>query len=274
MLFVENEEYAKYFSRNVENVVEFDGVSPRKVQLRRQEKFVGRHFDIDEHRLAYLESFRYIVQRRSPSASRPPANYRLDYRNEYYDVWRRLDRPAVVRHLPIGGVHRAAGEPSCRAVLRLARRARPGEELVAARRQRTVLLEPASSARSPGWHLHPDVPETVVTTTPGRAWGTLPFDGGDYRLWIRGSFGRTVTAWVDGRRVGEANGADTPGAWQPAGVATVDRGRHRVELRRGGGGFGPGDGYLGELGPVAFQPTGRGSLAHTRRAEGRRGAAL
>ena len=48
----------------------------------------------DEMRLYYVESWPGIMLRRSPEASRPPANYELTYRNAYYELWeRRARRP-------------------------------------------------------------------------------------------------------------------------------------------------------------------------------------
>ena len=47
----------------------------------------GAH--LNEFTLSWVESFRTIVMRRSPYASRPPSNYALAYLSPYYEGWQR-----------------------------------------------------------------------------------------------------------------------------------------------------------------------------------------
>ena len=58
---------------------------------------------------------------------------------------------------------------------------------------------------------------------------------------------------VDGRRVGSARGVNTPGEWLPAGEVRLVSGAHEVKVTNPGGSLRPGDRYVGELGPVAFE---------------------
>lgn len=254
VMLAENEEFGKYLMRDVDQVTPFDSVSPRQVQELVPQSTTGRHFDLDEQRVQFVSSFPWIVQRRSPAASRPPANFRLDYEDRWYRVWRRTERPQVLQHLPLQTVHERALRPHCSDVRALAERAGPGERIVAVRRRPSVQLDPLRMRRTFDWPQHPIVPDAVVTTTPGESWARLRFEGGRYRVWIRGTFGREIEARLDGRRIGAAKGVDTPGSWHDLGVAEVEPGTHRIEMHRGGGGLAPGDGYLGALGPLAFEP--------------------
>src|SRR5207244_5680476 len=100
VLWNEFEEYAKYFARAARISVPFEALTPQQVQLRKPTYFYGHYFDLDEELLPFVESYPYIVTRRSPAASHPPANYRLVYENGYYLVWQRTATPRVLAHLP------------------------------------------------------------------------------------------------------------------------------------------------------------------------------
>src|SRR5262249_30234707 len=49
----------------------------------------GHSADTDELRFRYLRHYRTLVIRRSPSESRPPADYRRIWSGHYYEVWQR-----------------------------------------------------------------------------------------------------------------------------------------------------------------------------------------
>jgi hypothetical protein len=270
LLVAEGDEFVKYFFRDTAGVSEFDPVSPRQVQLRQRQPFVGRPFDLDDQTLHFIESFQWIVQRIGPDASRAPANFTLDYQNRFYRVWRRGPRPKVVEHAPLKEFDQPTAVPDCSVVSGLARRARrSGGLLVAARRPSLILLEPREARRSAGWVLHPFTEGAVVTQTPGTATRTAAVPAGRYRVWIQGSFGRDVAASVGGRRVGAVKGVNTAGGWHLVGEATSAGGRERLELSRGGGGLSPGDGFQGALGPLALEPVARESLRRVRPADAR-----
>jgi hypothetical protein len=98
----------------------------------------------------------------------------------------------------------------------------------------------------------------VLTETPGAATArSVAREGGRHEAWVAGSFGRPVEAYVDGRKVGEAAGANNLGQWLPAGTVSIERGLRRLRLERPGGNLAPGDGYKGELGPLVLEPAGR-----------------
>ena len=51
---------------------------------------------------------------------------------------------------------------------------------------------------------------------------------------MKGSFGRPTAAYVDGRKVGEADEINTPGQWQQVGEVELTDGIHRAKLERPG----------------------------------------
>jgi hypothetical protein len=75
-------------------------------------------------------------------------------------------------------------------------------------------------------------------------------------VWLRGTFGRPVAVYVDGRRTGEADGMDTPNSWNWLATMRMRAGTHRVELRRAGGNLAPGDGSQTLVGPLVLERAG------------------
>ena len=109
-LLNEYDEFAKYFLAEVPGVNEpesnhaFRGApyKPSALQDRRRRPSLKAPTDIDDLELRYVERHPYLILRRSPVSSRPPANYRRVWRGEFYDVWRREARPRVADHVPLG----------------------------------------------------------------------------------------------------------------------------------------------------------------------------
>jgi hypothetical protein len=269
VLYPEWEEFAKYFGRHRQVNVGQETFSPRSIALRAPIPIFARSFDLDEITLAYVEEFPAIVLRRGPDVSRPPANFRMTHRNAYYEVWVRAARPAVGDHFPLQLLHRAAAGPRCADVRAFAAAAAPGEVLVAARREPSDLFD--YTARPPaGWNPG-SAPGVVVPLGPGDPSGTVALDEpGTYRVWLRGSSGRPIRIAVDGREVGTARGVNAPQGWLEAGEARLAAGRHRVEVVRGGGRLASGDGFAGELGPVALERVGEERLVTVQPADAER----
>ena len=98
------EEYAEYYLRddNQTSMVNGPTLELRPGVNRATEPGGIFAYDLNEFPLGWVESFRTIVMRRNPLASRPPSNYRLVYLSPYYAVWQR-DQPAttVYAHVPI-----------------------------------------------------------------------------------------------------------------------------------------------------------------------------
>jgi hypothetical protein len=255
------EEYSKFFMRSIKIDAAFEAESPRPAELRRPRPIFGRYYDLDELTLRYVTSFPGIIKRRSPAASRPPANYELAYSNGYYEAWRRLPEPRVIRHLPLQRRNAATARARCSQVHELASGARPGDRLIAAARPPLQILDPLHSGLRPReWMPNPNAPGTVIPMSPGEMVADRPTGHGRFRVWIRGSFGRATAVYVDGRKVGEADEINTPGQWIQVAELDLARGVHRIKVDRPGPSPAPGDAWRGELGPVVLEPVRRTRL--------------
>jgi hypothetical protein len=238
----EFEEYGKHYLRDIPPVVPFDAWTPAAPSLRQPGLPVyARWYDIDVMTLPYVEQFPLLIQRRSPVASRPPANYRSAFVGRYYEVWRRNRSPRVVQHLPLGGADDASADARCGPVRRFAGLAGPGTTLVGAERPAPIALPVRRMTPFPrGWALTPD--KRVAPTGQGRTGSSFSSSGGRFSLWFRGSFGRGAKVFVDGRYVGRALSVQTPQQMARVGNVTLTAGRHSLEIFRGGGTLKPGNG--------------------------------
>ena len=255
------EEFSKYFMRDITVNAAFEAESPRPAELRDPRPIFGRYYDLDELTLRYVQSFPGIIKRRSPAASRPPANYELVYENDYYEAWRRAAGTRVVEHLGLQRLHRATARPACARIRALASAALPGDRLVAASRPRTLLLDPLRAGWRPrAWVRNANAPGTVVPVSPGEMRVQRHTGEGLFRVWIRGSFGRPTAAFIDGREVGAAHEVNTPGQWVAVSEVRLSRGEHEIAVVRPDSKPGPGDAYRGELGPIALEPARRSQL--------------
>jgi hypothetical protein len=261
MLFNEFEEYAKYFMRDSVINVPTEAMTESFIELRAGGDFPSRSFDLDEITLAYVQRFPAIIVRRQPTSSRPPANYRFEYRNASYEVWRQTARGQVLDHLPIQAADSAYAEPRCRDLRAFARTAPRDAALVAATGPETATFDFFRQQRRPAdWVGDPIRPGDLLLGTPGRSSGVVDVHGGEYRAWVEGTFGRPMYVSVDGRRIGAAEGVNTPRAWLPAGSVRLSPGRHTIEVRRPPGNLEPGDGARSSLGAVALTGAGARKL--------------
>lgn len=271
LLWNEYEEFAKYFMRRAVINQPTEALTEAHLVLNRELGFSGgRSFDLDDIDLAYLQRYPGIVTRIRPNESRPPANYRLEHRNKHYEVWRRQPRPVVAQHLSLFDerAHTSVNEADCEGLRELAARAGAGSRFVAAvQPERRTFLPQGAQDRPAGWPDSAERPGQMSLDTPGRASGSLSVAGGSYTAWLEGSFGRPVSLWVDGRRVGSAQGINTPGAWLRAGRVKLGPGRHAVEVRRAGGSLAPGDGARSTLGALALVADGEPRLLEAERAD-------
>src|SRR5262249_34199371 len=82
--------------------------------------------DIDDFQPSAVHDYRTLVLRHSAAGSRPPSDYSLVYRGNWYDVWQRKPgAPSVLAHLALGSPIDAAGPANCADVMRLAQQAGP-----------------------------------------------------------------------------------------------------------------------------------------------------
>ena len=123
------EEYAEYYLRNddQDSMVNGPTLELRPGVNRLAEPGGIFVYDLNEFSLSWVESFRTIVMRRSPLASRPPSNYRLVYLSTYYEVWQR-EQPAttVYAHVPVTGAAEDHHAAVCASVAAIGAQSRPG----------------------------------------------------------------------------------------------------------------------------------------------------
>jgi hypothetical protein len=264
LLWNEYEEFAKYFMRRAVINQPTEAMTESHIVLKRDLGFFGgRTFELDDIDFAYLQRFPGIVTRIRPNESRPPANYRREYRDDFYEVWRRQPGPVVKQHVSLldERAHTSVNEVDCAGLRDLAAAAPGGSRLVAAvQPERRTLLLPNAHDRPAGWPDSPERPGQMAVITPGHVSGSLSVSGGRYTAWLEGSLGRPVSVTIDGRRAGSAQGINTPGAWLRAGRVELAPGRHRVEVSRPGGGLAPGDGAHSTLGALALVADGNPRL--------------
>ncbi len=259
VLWNEFQEYAKYFARAAKISVPFEALTPQQVQLRNPTYFYGHYFDLDEELLSFVEKYPIVVTRRSPSASRPPANYRLVYENAYYLGWEREAEPEVLEHLPLQQQYSPSQTVQCSALAPIVAKAPRDSKLVVAIAPEVSWYVPISDpTHSGGWVTDPNLPGVLETRTGGHAEGVLSVKReGTYRVWVQGDFPRPVQVQIAGRTVGFVSGANTPGQWLEAATLRLRAGsyRSRVLIAAGHRHFGPGEWWPGTLGAVELQST-------------------
>ena len=218
--------------------------------------------DMDDLPLGYVDQFEYVILRRSPASSRPPASHRRIWSGTYYEVWQRGTSPEVELHVPLGrDVLRPSGPVSAARARSLAATARRGGARIAyVPRPRLPMYFIANHPRSPRWAGFGPYPGGLVTDGPGRSDAPVRIArSGRYRVWVEGSFSRRITVRVDGRLVGHTPRVlNTPGAYAPIGTLRLRRGLRGVQVLQGGGDLRPGNGgyrsSLRHIGPILFQP--------------------
>jgi hypothetical protein len=257
VLWNEFEEFAKYFARAAKISVPFEALTPQQVELHNPTYFYGHYFDLDEELLSFVEKYPIIVTRRSPAASRPPANYKLVYENAYYLGWERTAKPEVLAHLPLQQLYSPAFPVDCPTLAAMVAKAPRGSHLTVAKPPELVAYEPQPNPKRPAlWPPDPAQAGSVFTAGPGRVKGELEVTHpGDYRVWVQGDFPRPLHVRVDAREVGTVSGSNTPGQWLQAATLRLTAGRHLVEVEKAPGRdhLGPGEWAVGTFGAVALQ---------------------
>jgi hypothetical protein len=257
VLWNEFDEYAKLLADEALISAPFEALTPAQVGLRLPTYFYGHYFDLDQETLEFVERWPIIVTRRSPAASRPPANYRLVYENAYYQGWRRQARPQVLEHLPEQQIYSPSEVIACPTLQPIVAKAPRGSELVVAHAPEVAWFNPTyDPTLSAGWAADPAQAASVTTATPGHAQGTVTVAAAArYRVWVQGDFPRPLQVFVDGRSVGWVSGSNTPGQWLQAASVWLAPGKHtlRVFKHAGRRHFGPGEFAVGTFGAVELQ---------------------
>jgi len=242
-------EYEPYAARHFLRGLDAQTTSGLRVQLmflrNGQEASNATSPDIDEIRLDQLRYFPLLVIRRTGVASRPPSAYKLAWSGRYYDVWRRVADPArIISHLSLGSRLQPAAVPDCKAVMHLAAQASAAHGVLkAVFRPEATVINPSKVIGVPKhFGTYGEPPGLVYKTNAYKL--ILPFtvrSGGKYGVWVGGSFSSTLTAYVDGRKIGQQrNQTEWPGNFLYFGAAHLTRGSHTLVIKHSGPDWGPG----------------------------------
>jgi hypothetical protein len=254
-LFADFDEYALYELRDLDvNGPDFAYPAP---PLAGASSGYGRPVTLDRVAPAALAVFPLILTRRDPTATRPPAAYRLLWQGAYYQVWghRPGAKPAIL-HVALSG----ASEGRCLGVARrLAPRARGGQLLAALAPQLVTVPVPRLRFFRPrGWDR---VRSGIVIRRPGtlRVAFRLPHSG-VWELWLKGDVMRALRIAVDGRALGSL-GAQLGGNSLVANTlsplsARLAGGPHTLTISRPGADLAPGDGGAALLTGIFLTPAG------------------
>lgn len=223
-------------------------------------------WDPNELDFSFLESFRLLILGRSPVLSRPPANFRLVYQGNYYDVFQRTRAPLVLRHIPLsGGGVDASRLPSCQVITATAALAnRDRARLAYVMRVSVPTLVPSRIAHQPQWAPDPiggpGSPEFLsLGQSSGLLLGTVHVSApGRYQVWLEGSLSRRIVVTIGGQLVGSIrHQIGTAGQFVPVGTVRLGAGNQLVEIQRPPSYYAPGNVVGGELlGPMLLTPDG------------------
>jgi hypothetical protein len=202
----------------------------------------GDPVDLDLVPPAALAAYPLIITGRDPTASRPPAAYRLVWHGTYYEVWRRRPRARAA----LGHVGRSAGRPPpCTAIGLLAEVARArGVRLVSAARVPILPID-LTRASHPTWRATTDPRLGLVMSPHGRLRASFRLArGGAWSLWIQGEIMPTVGVEVDGRTLaavgGQVRGTPVNPDTLPPLRVRLAAGEHTLQITRGGASLAPG----------------------------------
>ncbi len=203
----------------------------------------GQAVDLDEIQPEQLDPYNLLVTRRSPAASRPPADFGLAYAGKYYDVWQRQASPGtLVEHLSLGdSVVDDGAVPACSAVQELAAKAGPSGTLVAAKAADSVAVDFSQATEASGWSIPSSY--SAIPSGSGDLVVNVSVAGGPYQLWIGGSIFGGLSISVDGHQVASERAVvAAERALTPLGTVDLAPGEHQIELSYSGASLYPGSG--------------------------------
>jgi len=219
----------------------------------------GGAADTDEIDPAALSVYEALVLRRGPAQSRPPAAFELAWTGEFYELWRRRPgAPAPTSRLPLGRSTDPVAVAQCDSVLALAATAGPDGRLLAAARERPLVL-PLSDADYPRAWRELGSARSPIPTGAGSIVATAEVErAGGYELWLGGSIRPGGEAWIDGTPVGERrHQLNNRGGFVSFGEVELDRDSHEIEIEFAGADLAPGSGgNAGPIGPLVLDPGG------------------
>lgn len=191
----------------------------------------GQSIDVGAFAPSTIDAYPILVLRRSPYATRPPANYTLVRPGRYFDTWRRdPDRGSVVADAPD-----LQGGPSaafCQAITDLAAGAAADDVLVGAMAVPSVTVPLDAGPLPDGWFATRN--GAVAPVSDGSVSARFTVDHrGDYTLWAAGSYAGRLDVEIDGARVFDGHSvihAD-PALVHPLSSVTLEPGEHEVTAR-------------------------------------------
>jgi hypothetical protein len=255
-LFTDYDEYALYELRNLDVGGPGFMFPPRSIA-----QAEGQPADLDQVPPATLRAYPLIVTRRDPTASRPPAAYRLLWQGTYYEVWgRRPGAPAALAHVGlVGGL-----SAQCSRVEHVARLAEShGGQLIGASPPEIVGIDVARASH-PAWR---ESRLGLLMSRPGHLTARFVVPrAGTWDLWLQGEIMPAVGVSVDGRQISSISGQLTGVATDPDTMAPLharlSAGSHQVTITRGSGNpLAPGAGGSAILDSIFLTPAGAGSQA-------------
>ncbi|HEX3976528.1 MAG TPA: hypothetical protein VHW96_09700 [Solirubrobacteraceae bacterium] len=208
-------------------------------------------WDVNDMASSYVQGFRVLVLGRSPTTSRPPADFQLAYRGHYYDVWRRTATPTVIEHIPLtrsdGTDHTPAS--ACRAIRAAAAVASSDHARLAyVPRPSLPTFDPTTAQHPPAWAPLPTngfgpTGILAVGQAAGAVTGTLDVpEAGRYQVWLQGSHSRRVIVSVGGHAVGSVtHQIGTDGQYTQVGTVQLGAGTQAVRITRPPATHTPGD---------------------------------
>jgi hypothetical protein len=260
VLFTDYDEYALYELRDLDVGGPGFMFPPRSIA-----QAEGQPANLDQVSPAALRAYPLIVTRRDPTASRPPAAYRLLWQGAYYEVWGRSSgAPAALAHVGLSGTQADGLSGQCSRVQRVARLAEAhGAQLISASPPQIVGIDVARASH-PAWK---ESRLGLLMSGAGRltARFVLP-RAGVWDLWLQGEIMPAVGVSVDGRQLSSISGQLTGVATDPDTMAPLplqlSAGSHRVAITRGSGNpLAPGAGGSAILDSIFLTPAGAGSQA-------------
>jgi hypothetical protein len=262
-LFTDFDEYSMYELRNLD-IGGPDFVYPPATVAASAGGY-GQPVDLDRIAPAALLAYPLIITRRDPTASRPPAAYRLLWQGRYYQVWgRRRGTPAALEHVALIG----SPATQCATLEHVTRSAGAGAgaELAVSQPPAIVRIRLRRSPHPADWGHER---QALVMGQPGtlRARFTVPV-AGRWEVWVQGNLMPTVRLRLDGRQLASISGQLSGNSLVPDTIPPVPvqlaAGTHSLSLTRTSAGLGPGELGSAVLDAIFLTAAGSGSQATLR----------
>jgi hypothetical protein len=214
----------------------------------------GRPVDLDRVPPSALRAYPLIITRRNPTASRPPAAYRLLWQGSYYQVWGRRKGVATARaHVALTG----SPADSCSSIGALAASgAGAGAELIAAESPQLIRVSLKRAAHPARWGHERG---GLVMGTPGSLSASFVLPrAGLWDVWVEGQIMPTVALGVDRHSIasiaGQLDGNSLVSDAVPPVAVHLAGGEHQISVTRHGFSLAPGDGGQAVLHAIYLTP--------------------